>query len=252
MKIAAITGAGQGIGRAVTLHFARAGYAISIADGDEEAAREAAAMVEAAGTRALVRRCDVSRAEDVDAWLAATVTELGAPDVLINNAGIGRTRPLLDLSEEDFDRVIAVNLRGNFLCAQRTARAMVAAGKHGAIVNIASTRALMSEPDTEAYAASKGGIVALTHAMSISLGHHGIRVNCISPGWIEVRDWQYSARAERVTHSARDDGQHPVGRVGIPEDVAAACFFLTEQAGFITGQNLIVDGGMTRKMIYAE
>jgi NAD(P)-dependent dehydrogenase (short-subunit alcohol dehydrogenase family) len=110
----------------------------------------------------------------------------------------------------------------------------------------------MSEPDTEPYSASKGGIVALTHAMAISLGGHGIRVNCVSPGWIETRDWQSSKHAVTPKHSAADRAQHPVGRVGTPEDIVEACLFLAERAGFMTGQNITIDGGMTVKMIYAE
>ena len=148
--------------------------------------------------------------------------------------------------------MIAVNLRGTFLCAQAFARHMAKAKKGGAIVNIASTRAFMSEAGTEAYTAAKGGIVALTHGMAISLGPLGIRVNSISPGWIETRDWQYSKRAKRPVHSKRDRLQHPVGRVGTPEDIAQACFYLVEQAGFMTGQNVTLDGGMTVKMIYEE
>jgi NAD(P)-dependent dehydrogenase (short-subunit alcohol dehydrogenase family) len=170
----------------------------------------------------------------------------------VNNAGISRRAPFLELSTTDFDRVIAVNLRGTFLCSQAVARKMVERGQGGAIVNIASTRAFMSEPGTEAYTASKGGIVALTHGMAMSLGRHRIRVNCVSPGWIETRDWQYTPRAQRPVHSERDRLQHPVGRVGKPEDIADACFFLAEQAGFMTGQNITLDGGMTAKMIYEE
>ncbi len=108
----------------------------------------------------------------------------------------------------------------------------------------------MSEPGTEAYTASKGGIVALTHALAVSLGPHGIRVNSISPGWIETHDWQLSTRAQVPVHSERDRLQHPVGRVGKPEDIAEACFFLSECSGFMTGQNVTIDGGMTIKMIY--
>jgi NAD(P)-dependent dehydrogenase (short-subunit alcohol dehydrogenase family) len=129
---------------------------------------------------------------------------------------------------------------------------MARAGKHGAIVNIASTRAFMSEPNTEAYSASKGGIVALTHAMAISLAPHRIRVNCISPGWIEVRDWKKSGERKAPHHTRADRDQHPVGRVGTPEDIAEACEFLAEHAGFMTGQTIVIDGGMTVKMIYAE
>jgi NAD(P)-dependent dehydrogenase (short-subunit alcohol dehydrogenase family) len=136
-----------------------------------------------------------------------------------------------------------VNLRGAFLCTREAARLMVRHRRKGAIINIASTRAFMSEAGTEAYSASKGGLAALTHATAISLGPRGIRVNCVSPGWIETRGQR---------HSRRDRAQHPVGRVGTPEDVAQACQFLAETAGFMTGQNLVIDGGMTVKMIYAN
>jgi len=252
MKSVAVTGGAQGIGRAIALRFAGAGYAVSIADPDENAGVEAAALIERAGARGLYVRADISQAEQIERWITQTVAELGCPDVLVNNAGISRRSPVLELSPTDFDRVIAVNLRGTFLCSQAVARRMVERGQGGAIINIASTRAFMSEPGTEAYSASKGGIVALTHAMAISLGSRGIRVNCISPGWIETRDWQYTPRAQKPEHSERDRLQHPVGRVGKPEDIADACFYLAEQATFMTGQNLTLDGGMTVKMIYEE
>ncbi len=251
-KVLCVTGGAQGIGRAAALAFAGAGYAVSIADADEEAGLEAVKMVGEIGARGIYVRTDVSDLPQVNNWIAQTADKLGCPDVLVNNAGIGRRGPFLELGVEDFDRVIAVNLRGTFLCSQAAARRMAARGQGGAIVNIASTRAFMSEPGTEAYTASKGGIVALTHGMAISLGPLGIRVNCISPGWIETRDWQLSARAAKPEHSERDRMQHPAGRVGRPEDIAAACLFLAEQAGFMTGQNVTIDGGMTVKMIYEE
>lgn len=251
MKVCAITGAGQGIGRAIAFAFADAGHAISFIDPDQDAGRETARMLEERKSKALYLQADVSDVQHVKRWIEQTTTQLGCPDVLVNNAGINRRRPFLDLSPEDFDRVLAVNLRGTFLCSQAVAREMLNHGKNGAIVNVASTRAFMSEPGTEAYSASKGGIVALTHAMAISLGPHRIRVNCISPGWIETRDWQYTPRAKQPVHSERDRLQHPVGRVGKPEDIAEACVFLANQ-GFMTGQNLVIDGGMTVKMIYEE
>jgi len=252
MKTLAITGGGQGIGRGLAFRFAQAGYAISIIDADEKAGREACAHIESLGAQALFLRGDVARERDVDNWLTQTVNQLGCPDVLVNNAGIMAKGPFLKLSPRDFDRVMGVNLRGTFLCAQTAARHMSKHKIRGAIINIASTRAFMSEPNTEAYSASKGGIVALTHAMAISLAPNRIRVNCISPGWIEVGDWQYSSRAKAPRHTKKDREQHPVGRVGVPDDIAEACLFLTEHAGFITGQNIIIDGGMTVKMIYAE
>jgi NAD(P)-dependent dehydrogenase (short-subunit alcohol dehydrogenase family) len=250
MKIVAITGGAQGIGRGIALRFARAGYAISIVDPAADAGEEILDLLREAGAAALVECADIAHEADVARWMARTLAELGCPDVLVNNAGIARRAPFLELAAADFDRVIAVNLRGAFLCTQAVARAIAARRQGGAVINIASTRAFMSEPGTEAYSASKGGIVALTQATAISLAPHRIRVNCISPGWIETRDWQHSARAQRPTHSQADREQHPVGRVGTPDDIADACLFLAD-AGFITGQNLTVDGGMTVKMIYA-
>lgn len=244
MKVLAVTGGARGIGRAVALRFANAGYAVSIADPDAAAGREAVRIIRRAGGKCLFVRADVGVPAQIGNWIVRTVGELGCPDALVNNAGIGKRAPFLKLKARDFDRVIAVNLRGTFLCSQGFARHMARRGG-GAIVNIASTRAFMSEAGTEAYTASKGGIVALTHGMAISLGPMGIRVNSVSPGWIETR-------ANKVVHSRRDRLQHPVGRVGKPADIADACFYLVEQAGFMTGQNLTIDGGMTVKMIYED
>lgn len=252
MKVAAVTGGGQGIGRAVALGFARAGYAVSIADPATDAGDEVTDIIRSTGGTALFVATDVAAEADVARWMRRTRDELGGVDALVNNAGISRNRPFLDLTADDFDRVLAVNLRGTFLCAQAAARQMIEHKRGGSIVNIASTRAFMSEPGTEAYTASKGGIVALTHGMAISLGPHRIRVNCICPGWIETRDWQVSARAEKPVHSERDRLQHPVGRVGTPEDIAEACLFLCDRAGFMTGQTIVIDGGMTVKMIYED
>lgn len=241
-KILAITGAAQGIGRGIALHFAKHGYTISFVDPDEAGAEKTGAELETLGARVLFRRADISREEDVSRWVEATVEELGCPDVLVNNAGIEHGVPFLELAVAEFDRVIAVNLRGTFLCSQAVAAAMVERAMGGVIINIASTRAFMSEPNTEAYSASKGGIIALTHATAMSLSEWRIRVNCVSPGWIETP--RVPAKTER------DHLQHPAGRVGKSDDIAEACFFFAECAGFITGQNLIVDGGMTKKMIY--
>jgi NAD(P)-dependent dehydrogenase (short-subunit alcohol dehydrogenase family) len=252
-KVVAITGGAQGIGRALAYAFAKRGYAVSIADPDKEAGFEVIREIRRFDGKAVYLAADVSREEDVERWMRVTALELGGIHTLINNAGIGRGGDPLELDVAEWDRVIGVNLRGTFLCSRAAGRLMKKQ-RGGSIVNIASTRALMSEPNTEAYAASKGGILALTHALAVSLGPHGVRVNAVSPGWIETRDWQYSARASEPIHSERDRLQHPVGRVGRPEDVAEACLFLAsdESAGFLTGQNLVIDGGMTVKMIYEE
>ena len=240
----AVTGGAQGIGRAIAEHFAACGYAVSIADTHAAPGRAVARTLQRRGARAGFFRADISRESDVRAWLRSTARTLGCPSVLVNNAGIRASAPFLTLSAKAFDTVLATNLRGAFLCTQEAARLMVKHRVKGAIINIASTRALMSEPGTEAYSASKGGLVALTHATAVSLGPRGIRVNCISPGWIETRKGARHARRERL--------QHPAGRVGEPADIARACLFLAEDAGFMTGQNVVIDGGMTVKMIYAD
>jgi NAD(P)-dependent dehydrogenase (short-subunit alcohol dehydrogenase family) len=165
----------------------------------------------------------------------------------VNNVGIFSPKPLHELSFSEWKCTLDVNLSSVFLYSKICAPALKEA--KGAIVSLASTRARQSEPDTEAYAASKGGIVALTHALAISLGPD-VRVNCISPGWIDTRS---AAEKKQKDLRAIDHAQHPVGRVGEPEDVARlAHWLLSEEAGFITGQEFVIDGGMTRKMIYAE
>jgi NAD(P)-dependent dehydrogenase (short-subunit alcohol dehydrogenase family) len=241
MSVLAVSGGAHGIGAGIARRFAREGYAVSIADPDEEAGEAVAREIRDTGVKTTFVRADVSRPADVTRWIETTIRELGSVDVLVNNAGIARNRPFLELSPEDFDAVIGVNLRGTFLCSQAAARWMLAHGG-GAIVNIASTRAFMSEAGTEAYSASKGGIVALTHASAISLGP-SVRVNCVCPGWIETR--------QAPVTSERDHTQHPAGRVGTPDDVADACLYFV-RATFVTGQHLNVDGGMTVKMIYEE
>jgi len=255
MKVIGVTGGGAGIGRAVAWHFARAGYAVSITDRDRQAGKEALQVMREAGCEAIFVPGDISKPADVARWMKATRVRLGCPDVLVNNAGIEIRKDVLKLSIAEFDSVIATNLRGTFICSQAAAKMMAQRrragdGERGCIINIASTRAFMSEAGTEGYTASKGGIVALTHGMAISLARHRIRVNSISPGWIEVSDWQKAARARPPHHSRADREQHPVGRVGVPEDVAKACRFIAEDADFMTGQNIILDGGMTVKMIY--
>ncbi|WP_240665474.1 SDR family oxidoreductase [Cobetia sp. ICG0124] len=191
------------------------------------------------------------RNEDaVAASIAATCQAFGGLDAVINNAAIADPfqGKLEELSLERWHQVLDTSLTSSFLTAKHAARHLRETG--GSIVNLASSRALQSEPDTEAYAASKGGIVALTHAMAMSLGPE-IRVNAVSPGWIDASRLQKDGEAESL--SDEDHAQHPVGRVGHVDDIAAlVAFLISEKAGFITGQNHVVDGGMTRKMVYAD
>lgn len=251
-QVVAITGGASGIGRAIACAFAKAGYKISVADIHKEAGFEVIRMIRELGGQAMYVRCDVSQETEVIKWLTLTKKDLGEVRILINNAGISKNGQMLEQPVADFDEVIRVNLRGTYLCSKYAAEMMKDQASGGSIINIASTRALMSEADTEAYSASKGGIIALTHAMAVSLSRYRIRVNAISPGWIETGPWLYSLNAHEPRHTQEDLEQHPAGRVGEPSDIANACLFLANpyQSGFITGQNLIIDGGMTIKMIY--
>jgi NAD(P)-dependent dehydrogenase (short-subunit alcohol dehydrogenase family) len=248
-KTVVVTGGGQGIGRAVAAAFAARGARIVLAEADRARGEDAAAELAEAGHDVLFHETDVADPESVRAMVAAALARFGSVDVLVNNAGIGGPG-ILSGTLDDWDRVLAVNLRGAYLTARAVREPMRRAGG-GAIVNIASTRALMSEPDSEPYAASKGGLLALTHALAISLGPDRIRVNAICPGWIETSRWRPRGARGEPDLRPEDHAQHPVGRVGQPEDVAEAAVFLASpRAGFITGQYLVVDGGMTVKMIY--
>jgi len=246
-RVGIVTGGAQGIGRGIARELFQKGMTVFLADQDAAALDEwLAEMKHSDRLHKIV--ADVSREEDVQRIIADAVRIGGRLDYLVNNVGFGIWKPIESLTLEEWNRVLAANLTAMFLGAKYAAPHLRAA--HGAMVNIASTRALQSEPHGEAYAASKGGVVALTHALAISLGPQ-IRVNAICPGWIEVRDRKKAACRETPAHTEADRLQHPVGRVGTPEDIAAlAAFLLSEEAGFITGQSFVVDGGMTKKMIY--
>ncbi len=228
-RVALITGGARGIGAACADRLLRDGWRVVVADRD----------VVATNARSVV--CDVAR-EDAVAALAADLaaTEFRL-DALICNAGFGIRKNLRDLTLAEWSSVLATNLTSTFLLVKALAGLLETS--RGSVVTIASTRAHMSEPDTEAYAASKGGLVALTHALAVSLGP-AIRVNCVSPGWI---------RTKGPEPTAGEHAFHPAGRVGTPEDIAALVAFLTgPESGFITGAEFMVDGGVTRKMIYPE
>lgn len=246
-KIVIVTGGAQGIGKAITKFFLEKSASVVILDSDEEAGNETEKEFNSLG-KIKFKLADVSNEISVQDSIKFTLSQFHKIDFLINNSGIMIRKPLDELSLAEWNKVIGVNLTGIFLFSKYASPYL--RQTKGSIVNIASTRAYMSEPNTESYSASKGGIVALTHALAISLGPD-VRVNCISPGWIETADWKKKSECHQPNHSAADLKQHPVGRVGKPEDIAALVLYLVSaHAEFITGQNFIVDGGMTRKMIY--
>jgi NAD(P)-dependent dehydrogenase (short-subunit alcohol dehydrogenase family) len=246
-KVAFVTGGAQGIGRAIAERFLQDDLCVVIADSDRAAGEEIAARLAGIGPVQFLHT-DVADERQVEQAVAGAVRAYGHLDILINNAGVSHNAPLTELSLDDWNRVLGVNLTGAFLCAKHAAPYLRASG--GTIVNIASTRALQSEANTEAYSASKGGLVALTHALAMSLAPE-VRVNCVSPGWIDVSAHR-KAGAPPPALTELDHRQHPAGRVGVPEDVAALVAWLASpRAEFVTGANFVIDGGMTRKMIYA-
>lgn len=242
MKAALVTGGGAGIGLAIVERLVRDGWRVAAAD------VEPAALDRAAGAGAAPVRCDVGREADVKRAVARTAERFGRLDAVVSNAGISANKPLAELTLAEWNRVLAVNLTAAFLLARHAQPHLAAA--NGAIVLIASTRALQSEPNTEAYSASKGGLVALTHALALSLGP-AARVNCVSPGWIDVTGRGAGPKHRGPKPGPADHAWHPAGRVGRPEDVAGlVAWLLGPEAGFVTGANFVIDGGVTRKMVY--
>ena len=238
-SVAIVTGAANGIGLAIARSLIQSGWRVAALDlpGTGLARRFAKHR------RAAIIEGDVAQEEAAGRAVAAALERFGRLDGVVSNAGISRNKPIRRLTLEEWHRVLDVNLTAAFLLA-RAAETALRRSK-GAMVLIASSRALMSEANTEAYSASKGGLVALTHALSISFAPD-VRVNCVSPGWIRTRNYGELRK--------KDHMQHPAGRVGKPEDIAAMAQFLLdpERSGFVTGANFLVDGGMTRKMIYVE
>jgi NAD(P)-dependent dehydrogenase (short-subunit alcohol dehydrogenase family) len=238
-KVVLVTGAAQGIGRATARQLLDEGWLVGAVDlpGPELAhafgkqTRRVALIEDDIGDAAAAKRA-----------VTTTIERFGQLDGVVSNAGIMIRKPIRQLTIDEWRRVLDVNLTAAFTLAKAAEKPLRQTS--GAFVSIASTRAAMSEPDTEAYAASKGGLVALTHALAMSLAP--VRVNCVSPGWIATKDYNKLRRKDHV--------QHPAGRVGRPEDIAGIVAWLLDgqRSGFVTGANFTVDGGMTRKMIYQE
>jgi glucose 1-dehydrogenase len=237
-KVALVTGAAQGIGFACAQAFAAEGARVVLADVNEERGREAAT-----GLGAAFVRCDVSRKAEVSAAVEKAVKEFGRLDLLVANAGIVHAADFLDLEEADFDRVLAVNLKGIFLAGQAAARQMVKQGGGGAIVNMSSVNAVMAIPNQVPYVVSKGGINQLTKVMALSLAKHRIRVNGIGPGTI-LTELARTAVLGNAEAERRILSRTPLGRMGEPGEIASVAVFLaSDDASYLTGQTLYPDGG---------
>ena len=250
-RVVLVTGGAQGIGRGIAQAVLGAGGCVAIGDLDATAGRACLREWGVPG-RAMFRRLDVVSERSTAAFVAAALERFGRIDGLVNNAGLPdpQVPPLEALDFAGWNRRLS-SLHGAFLCSRHALPALRQAPGGGAIVNIASTRAHQSEPHSEAYAAAKGGLLAFSHALAVSEGP-AVRVNAITPGWVETADWQAPSRATAPQHRHIDHAQHPAGRVGVPQDIGAlAVFLLSDLSAFITGQEFIADGGMSRKMQYA-
>lgn len=246
MKHIIVTGGAQGIGRIIAQSLIKVGYYVSIFDIDSEAMEEIKPHFDK-------KRCsffitDVSSEVSVRSSIRASLKKHDSVYGLVNNAVYEAFKPMSELTLEEWNRAIGTNLTGTFLCSKFCTPHLIES--KGSIVNMCSTRAFQSEPNTESYSASKGGIYSLTHSMAMSLAPH-VRVNSISPGWIDVSAVKKKTKAQQIELSKEDHLQHPAGRVGNAFDIAQMVMFLLDSAnGFITGQNFTIDGGMTKKMIY--
>lgn len=238
-----VTGTAGGIGLGCARRFAADGLAVAMVDIDHTRGEAAAKEIRDSGGNVEFFECDVGEKEQVDRTVAAAVGRFGAIGALVANAGINRQAEFVDLSEDDFDAVIRTNLKSVFLCGQAVARHMIEQEIKGAIVNMSSTHTALTMPRLTAYAASKGGVSAMTNAMALSLAPHGIRVNAIGPGTIlteltRSRLWEDEGQRRMIL------SRTPLGRFGEPEDVAGlAAFLISRDASYLTGQTIYLDGG---------
>jgi glucose 1-dehydrogenase len=242
-KVAVVTGAAQGIGLAIAERFAREGAKIAIGDINAEKGRAAAQKLASGGAKAVFEEGDVGYREQAEALIARAAAEFGRVDILVNNAGITHNAEFLDVSEEDFDRVLRTNLKSAFFCGQAAARKMVKQGEGGAIINMASVNAILAIPNQVPYAVSKGGMNQLTRVMAIGLARYRIRVNAIGPGTILTELSRTSVlKDEEATRTVMS--RTPIGRFGEADEVAGVALFLaSDDASYITGQTIYPDGG---------
>ena len=238
-----ITGGAEGIGKAIVEAFCLSGDQVAFCDINETAGQETAKA-----TGSIFHKVDVSDKDALESCIQRILSEWNDIDIIVNNVGISQFSSITETSVEDFDKILSINLRPVFITSRLLAirrKEQSSPNPYGRIINICSTRYLMSEPGSEGYAASKGGIYSLTHALALSLSEWNITVNSIAPGWIQTHDYDQL--------QPEDHSQHPSRRVGKPEDIARMCLFLCEENNdFINGENITIDGGMTKKMIYLE
>jgi 3-oxoacyl-[acyl-carrier protein] reductase len=247
-RVALVTGAGTGIGTGIALRFAEARATVVVHYHNSQAGAQATARrIQDDGGRAIAVAADLTRRDEVERLVQGVVEQLGGLDVLVNNAGIYPLAPVLEMTEAEWDAVMDANLRSTFLCTQAAARHMIATSRHGSIVNIASIEAHHPAPGHSHYNAAKAAVLMHTRAAAQELGPRGVRVNAVSPGLV----WREGLDAAWPEGVARYQAAVPLGRLGRPEDVADACLFLASPlAGWITGAELVVDGGVMSAPIF--
>lgn len=243
-KVAIVTGAGRGIGKVIAKALAAAHAGVVVNDVDLNAAMQASKEIESSGGKALAAKADVRNRSEIHSMVQMAIRELGGIHVLVNNAGVILRKPAEEISEEEWNAVIDINLKGNFLCAQTVAKAMIKEGDGGRIINISSIMGSVALPPRAAYCASKGGIIALTKDLAAEWAKYRITVNTILPGWTITEMTQSYFSQEQVRQFLLE--RIPLNRLGKPEDVAnLAVFLASDYSDYITGQAICVDGGWT-------
>ena len=244
-KVAIVTGAGSGIGRSIALTFAREGAKVVVADLNEKGGLETVDLVKKEKEEAIFVKVDVSQAEDIEQMVEDCLKKFGRVDILVNNAGIVKMSPLHETTEEDWDKILGVNLKSVFLSSKKVLPIMLSQGK-GKIINVASIAGLVGFSNLGAYCASKGGIIALTREMALEYAPQKINVNCIAPGVIKTAMTKEMLADETTRKSLESSTPYP--RLGEPEDIAQAAVYLaSDESDFVNGEILVVDGGWIAK-----